>query len=68
MNSVQCWYCLETFTYDDPKYRDVFCQHCGIMCSIYPPDKPDWTPDNQATTESTESEWLNEEKDANGNL
>lgn len=38
MNKETCWHCKREFIYDDPKYRDVDCPHCGVMNSFYDPD------------------------------
>jgi hypothetical protein len=55
MNSATCWLCDRRFDYDGEKYRDVICEYCGVLNSIYNPDKPDWKPDNNTTGE----QWIN---------
>ena len=42
-------------------YGDHICKNCGVMISIYNPDKPDWKPENKPTT--TEKEWLKKEEE-----
>lgn len=39
MNKTICWMCDKEFEYEDPKYRDAFCTHCGVMNSVYDPAK-----------------------------
>lgn len=60
MNSHQCWFCNQVVEYEDPKYRDFLCPECNVMNSIYDPDKPDWKPENQPTTND---EWLESEEE-----
>lgn len=56
MNSTRCWLCQKNFNYDGEQYRDVKCPHCGVINSIYNPDKPDWIPTNQ--TKSSYQDYL----------
>lgn len=56
--------CSKEFEYEGEKYQDVRCKYCGVLNSIYNPDKPDWKPENQ----TTEEEWLNEEEKMCGKL
>lgn len=44
MHKWFCWFCNKEFEYDGEQYRDVNCLHCGVQNSIFPPNKPDWTP------------------------
>jgi len=37
MNKTICWRCEREFEYDGEKYRDVNCEWCGVLNSIYDP-------------------------------
>jgi hypothetical protein len=39
MNELICFYCKTKIEYDGEKYRDINCGWCGIMNSIYDPEK-----------------------------
>lgn len=47
MNKTTCWYCKKEFEYGEGQYRDVICPYCGVMNSIYNPEKPDCKPENK---------------------
>jgi len=52
---ITCWFCEALTDIEDTDFGDHFCKNCGVMISVYNPNKPDWKPEVPVTTND---EWL----------
>lgn len=57
---ITCWLCSKQTNIKETDYGEHRCNLCNVLIDVLNPQQPpDWSSDNQATTEE---EWLNEEE------